>query len=240
VQEVENINVLRMLNDRGGLGYRTVVLLEGDDQRGIDVGIMSKFPVVGTPKLHYIDPSRRVKTRGILEVRLQVGSKVVAVFSNHWPSQGNPDELRILAAKKLLEVMPKAKADIRIAAGDFNTTEGDDPHGLNDILTKPKRGLYFVDTNPLTKVIEEMEQPPGTHWYQKKWEYLDRIFVDSRSAGNLDSEFSIHVKPFMMTERIVRERSGRETVHIVPFRFSAEEQSGFADHLPIVTVFKMN
>ncbi|MCB0349223.1 MAG: endonuclease/exonuclease/phosphatase family protein [Bdellovibrionales bacterium] len=235
VQEVENLNVLNMLNEQGGLGYQTVVLLEGDDQRGIDVGILSKYPLAGEPKIHYIDKSRKIKTRGILEARFHIQDKVVAVFANHWPSQSNPDELRSLAAKKLLEVLPKAKADVRIAAGDFNTNKNDNPHGINETLLKPKRGLYFVETNPELKD----GQPSGSHWYQGKWEFLDRMFIDSKSAGNAEIDFSVHVKPFMLMDRILRDRRGNETVHQVPNRFNADESRGYSDHLPIVSYFKI-
>jgi endonuclease/exonuclease/phosphatase family metal-dependent hydrolase len=236
VQEVENLNVLQQLNERGGLSYQSVVLIEGDDQRGIDVGILSKYPLAGEPKIHYIDKSRKIKTRGILEAKFHIENKVVAVFANHWPSQSNPDELRSLAAKKLLEVLPKAKADVRIAAGDFNTNKNDSPHGINETLLKPKRGLYFVETNPNVK---SFEAPNGSHWYQGKWDYLDRIFVDSKTAGNAEVNFRVHAKSFMMTERVLRNRNGTETIHQVPFRFIADEQIGYADHLPILATFKI-
>ncbi len=46
VQEVENINILRNFNEEhlGGM-YRHAVLIEGNDARFIDVGLLSKFPV---------------------------------------------------------------------------------------------------------------------------------------------------------------------------------------------------
>ena len=46
-QEVENSNVLNLLirNGLGKLGYKYISLIEGPDKRGIDVGMISRFPI---------------------------------------------------------------------------------------------------------------------------------------------------------------------------------------------------
>ena len=47
VSEVENLRVLKKLNEQLKTAkYQTVELLDGDDERGIDVGIMSRFPLI--------------------------------------------------------------------------------------------------------------------------------------------------------------------------------------------------
>jgi hypothetical protein len=55
--EVENKNVLHQLNSKflQKAGYQTEVLLEGWDNRGIDVGLLSRFPLVGQPAIHQIE-----------------------------------------------------------------------------------------------------------------------------------------------------------------------------------------
>ena len=46
VQEVENIDILKEFNrDKLGSLYKHVVLIEGNDPRLIDVGILSKLPI---------------------------------------------------------------------------------------------------------------------------------------------------------------------------------------------------
>lgn len=229
LQEVENIGILRRLNTEGGLNYATAVLIEGGDKRGIDVGILSKFPISGTPKLHYIDPDRRISTRGILEVKLLVDDKIVAVFANHWPSQNNPAEFRALAAKTLLKASSSVRADIRIAGGDFNTVKNDSPHSIDDYLTHPRRGIYFVETNPNF----EWNGAEGSHWYGGHWNYLDRLFIDSKSIHNgVTVDYKLHVKDFMLAEKTYRRR-GQTRKALVPFRFSPENLDGYSDHLPV-------
>ena len=48
IQEIENLNVLRMLfNNIEALGYTDFALIEGEDYRGIDNAIISKYPIYG-------------------------------------------------------------------------------------------------------------------------------------------------------------------------------------------------
>jgi hypothetical protein len=140
VEEVENIKVLTALRDQTlfDLGYETVLLIEGPDSRGIDVGILAKFPVVDA-QLHIVDLSSPVPqpttismeeslnpewssngqfmlqqaqsggaTRGILEATFKVGNRMLTVFGNHWPSQAAPTEQRARAAWTLYQAASKA------------------------------------------------------------------------------------------------------------------------------------
>jgi exonuclease III len=54
LQEVENLKVLKYWNDSylQSAGYRTIELVEGSDPRGIDVALMSRFPLSGPVVLH--------------------------------------------------------------------------------------------------------------------------------------------------------------------------------------------
>ena len=54
LQEVENFNILSQLfNLLEPHGYKNFALVEGDDYRGIDNAVISKFSIIDT-KLHYI------------------------------------------------------------------------------------------------------------------------------------------------------------------------------------------
>jgi len=137
LQEVENKQVLDQLN-RGalrGLGYREPILLEGQDARGIDVALITRYPLAGQPKIHDIsDPSWRGPSRPVLEVPLDVDGREVTVFVNHWPSKGGGaqaeveraaagDRLRQLVSDKLRRD-PDAEV---LAVGDFNSDLGEAP-----------------------------------------------------------------------------------------------------------------
>ena len=221
MEEVENLNVLNKLVTLGldKAGYEHRVLIEGDDTRGIDVGLISKFPVVKAKRHPLVIDGETRDTRGILEVTLNVNGKTVVIFVNHWPSQNNPASERVASAKIIEDVSKTLKADLIIAAGDFNTVDHDHPYPFDSLVSfsdaeKEARGSSLVIH-------------PGTHYYQGSWSSLDKIFIHSKSVLEPDfSKFQIFNHSFLMKKD---SRSG----HLVPFRFSHETGEGFSDHLPL-------
>lgn len=97
VQEVEDIDTLKRFNtvDLGGL-YPHVVLLEGNDLRLIDVGLLSKLPLGGVRSwqaaVHPDEPERRVFSRDLLEVDILTPTRsrrLFTVFNTHLKSKFN-------------------------------------------------------------------------------------------------------------------------------------------------------
>jgi endonuclease/exonuclease/phosphatase family metal-dependent hydrolase len=94
VQEVENIEALRTFNTErlNGL-YPHVILVEGNDPRLIDVGILSKFPV-GQVVSHQtspdpIRPFKRIFGRDLLRVDILTPSRsrrLCTIFNTHMKS----------------------------------------------------------------------------------------------------------------------------------------------------------
>lgn len=235
-QEIENINALTLLQKKGlkHMGYKELVLIEGPDSRGIDVAIMSKFPLK-SKRLHEVSmkPYSDRVTRGILEATFQVFDKTVTVFANHWPSQANPDGTRLNASNVLVAQALKATGDIVIAAGDFNTVEDDEINALK-LNIQP----YFVDVEKKGRQQSRFSAP-GTHWYRGEWESLDKIFVLKRSLRNLKginhSSFRIVYENFMLRdlEWTNRDTGETRTDKNIPHRFNPETGLGFSDHLPV-------
>jgi endonuclease/exonuclease/phosphatase family metal-dependent hydrolase len=93
VQEVEHIEILKQFNHEylGGL-YPHIVLIEGNDQRLIDVGIMSKLPigpiVSHQTAVHPDEPGHRVFSRDLLQVEIQKnnGDKLFTLYNTHLKS----------------------------------------------------------------------------------------------------------------------------------------------------------
>ena len=236
-QEIENIHILKELASKGlvGRGYKYFSLIEGPDTRGIDVAVMSRFPIINE-KYHGVSlaPHSSRTTRGILESTLKVGSKIVTIFANHWPSQGNVDETRLAASEVLKQAALDVKADLVIAAGDFNTLHDDKPHGIKQNILP-----FFEDVEVLgrkhSKVVAK-----GTHWYKGVWESIDKIFVLKSSLkskrNSVDyKSFRILFENFMLTDL---EWTDWETgtVHKdydIPRRFNSESREGYSDHLPV-------
>jgi len=239
LQEVENLNVLNILVDKGlkGLGYDHIALVEGPDGRGIDVGVLSKYPV-DSKKLHEIDLSHMgLSTRGILEVNLKINNKTVTVFGNHWPSQHNPSEARLEASKKLKELANASVSNIVIATGDFNTTVNDIPNGIDNLADT------FIDVERQARMRVFKNPWSGTHWFKGHWASLDRIFV-KRNFHDVKLKFrSFHIlayKFLLGTKNLTDNDTGEVTVYQnVPNRFSISNKTGYSDHLPIVFKFKL-
>ena len=247
MEEVENINALTMLRDIGlsDEGYVEVILLEGPDHRGIDVGMLSKFPILGKPKLHIVDLSRTSDapefaggtTRGILEATFEINGTKLTVLGNHWPSQGNSDEARIAAAKTLYTVGSKIENPV-IATGDFNTTEGDTLNGINRYLLNSRLRFNYFDSQ--REYYGGDLGDDGSYHYDGQWQALDRIFFQKKALGSkvrpLWKTWNIFVKDFMLSnETYTNPETGEsETSYNVPMSYNAKDGTGFSDHLPVL------
>lgn len=133
----------QMLNSR----YRYEMLLDGNDTRGIDVGLYSKYPVGGI-WTHMFDGTTRSKTFSRdcpeFEVILPSGESLY-VLCNHLKSKGygekaKNDARRKRQAEAIADIL--AGYDLRnnlvIIAGDLNDTPESNP--LKPIMRK--RNLY--------------------------------------------------------------------------------------------------
>jgi endonuclease/exonuclease/phosphatase family metal-dependent hydrolase len=97
VQEVEHIEILKQFNrDHLGNLYPHVILIEGNDQRLIDVGILSKLPIGAITShqtaTHPDDPGRRVFSRDLLQVEIldTSGDKLFNLYNTHLKSNFIP------------------------------------------------------------------------------------------------------------------------------------------------------
>ncbi len=97
VQEVEHIEILKAFNRDHLAGmYPHVVLVEGNDQRLIDVGLLSKRPLGAITshqaKRHPDDPGRRIFGRDLLEVEIlkENGDKLLTIYNTHMKSHFVP------------------------------------------------------------------------------------------------------------------------------------------------------
>ncbi len=225
LEEVENLRVLKRLNKEHlkQAGYITEVLIEGDDSRGIDVGLLSRFPVVGKPELHRY----RDKTRGILEVKLKLpNGDVVTTLGVHFPSQGNPVADRVLAMEKLRSVITRdGPRALVIMGGDANiTTEENRRHKL----------LETIEPFGIISHRFGCGKCLGTHNYQGRWDYLDWIFVSNELAKG--PKYAV-IKDSISTPN---RGPGQMQSNGLPLRFDIDSKTGISDHLPIYTEIGFN
>lgn len=228
--EVENEKVLKQLVQKNlkGLGYKTVVLIEGPDLRGIDPAFISKFPMVGKPQLHIIpftdsDPEalkRAQRSRGILEVTVKApNSNHVTFLAAHFPSQSNPTQWREQAVRFANDLIKKYQAEGRtvILGGD-----------LNIIATEEAKHSYFKNILSETTDVSHLvgcKQCSGSHNYRGEWSFLD-VLAFSKNLKSLGFELipeSILVvkSPFNVDD------------NGLPMRFDEKTLHGVTDHLPV-------
>ena len=169
VQEVEHIEILKEFNRLylGGL-YPHIALVEGNDQRLIDVGIMSKL-AIGTivshqTAVHPDDPSRRVFSRDLLQVEILAnnGDKLFTLYNTHLKShfisatedqiQGaidanNRRKRQAETISRILSRMERPNSWF-VLTGDMN-----DPPG-SEFLTP----MFTVDNQPLINALQDPQE----------------------------------------------------------------------------------
>ncbi|MCH2175061.1 MAG: endonuclease/exonuclease/phosphatase family protein [Lentisphaeria bacterium] len=243
-QEVENLKVLEdlvKLLPNGG-DYR-IIHHDSDASRGIDVALISRFPVKKY-RSHYVYRS----IRDILEVDLDIHGVEVKVLVNHWKSRYGgalqSANTRYFCAARAYQLYMEAIRLNRDAAvillGDFNDT----PVNLSvsevlnaktskgKVLAQHKRHYLFNLVGDLENRL--VDGPNGTYYYggDRNWSYLDQIMVSKACLTEEGIEFvdgstEVFVKSFMMQDG-------------EPLGFDRKTKQGFADHLPLVAKFRVN
>lgn len=99
VQEVEHINILKQFNaDFLGGMYRHAILIEGNDSRFIDVGLLSKHPIGAIVShqaaTHQDDPNNRVFSRDLVQIEIcnNQGDKLFNIYNTHLKSHFVPHD----------------------------------------------------------------------------------------------------------------------------------------------------
>lgn len=189
VQEVEHIDILKQFN-REHLGnlYPHIALVEGNDQRLIDVGVLSNLPI-GTivshqTAVHPDVPNRRVFSRDLLQVEIlrNNGNKLFTLYNTHLkshfvapredPIQGaiNANSTRKRQAEMISRIITKMERPNGrfILAGDMN--DPPDSEFLAPMLSANKQPLINSLENPSETRPAKAETPgqgPGPH--TKAW-----------------------------------------------------------------------
>ena len=129
--------------------FKYNMLIDGNDRRGIDVGLMSNFPITNIIT-HIYDgtPRSRTFSRDCLEITVRLpNNEDLAILCNHLKSKGYGDTVknnkrRKRQAEAIVDILGKYKLsqDNVIVAGDLNDTHNSNP--LSPLMNK--RYLYDV------------------------------------------------------------------------------------------------
>ncbi|MCH9695497.1 MAG: endonuclease/exonuclease/phosphatase family protein [Gammaproteobacteria bacterium] len=233
-QEIENAAILERLRKQHlqELNYLPAILVEGTDTRGIDVAILSRYPLTGDALLHPLlipeFPERAGDTRGVLQATFALpGDSSLTAFAVHFPAPFHPTAMRIAAYEHLNSLLQSLPADQHaFAAGDFNTTSAEDA----------REGLLDAYARPNWQLAHDIgcEECKGSYFYGRDgtWSFLDMILLapargaKTTAAIRAESVAIANLNPAQVSD------SG------TPERYRSESGTGVSDHWPIVATFE--
>ncbi len=214
VQEVENIDILKEFNDNYLLGlYKYVVLIEGNDPRLIDLGLLSKYPVGKITSwqqaVHPSNPNKKIFGRDLLQVDILSASrskKLFTIFNNHLKSQFVPfgknkaegtisnnkrrkNQSEVVRNIVLSQMRPSSKF---IILGDMN--DSPDSPQLKQLVKDSELNLFNALKNP-NETRPAKKDNPGpatkawTHRFKEpgkpaKYELFDQIWLSNPLKNN--------------------------------------------------------
>jgi hypothetical protein len=220
VQEGEDIEALRDFNREflGGM-YANAVLVEGNDPRFIDVGVLSKadFPIGAVTswqhRVHPQDVTRRVFSRDLLEVEIldrRRTRRLFTLYNNHFKSQfvmpgedssvAKPaaDLQRARQAEMVTRIVEeRMRPDSRfLITGDMNDTPDSQPL---QAFSNQALGLVngLADPGETRPAKADMPPPASKAWTHRfkepgqpaRYELFDQIWLSPSLAGRQTGAF---------------------------------------------------
>jgi endonuclease/exonuclease/phosphatase family metal-dependent hydrolase len=214
-QEVEDIDTLRRFNadELGGM-YRHLVLIEGNDDRFIDVAVFSKLPIgditTHQKATHPEDPNDEVFSRDLLQVDVldkARSKKLFTLYNTHLKSQfvdpkqfNTPAEVE--AERKRADARRRQQAETinaiiklqmhptqpYILVGDMNDTPDSEPLAA---FRDPRVGMVNALANPDESRPAKRDNPPPA---TKAWTHR---FKESGQPARYDLFDHIWISPVL-------------------------------------------
>ena len=216
VQEVEDRDALQEFNKMflGGM-YSFVGVIDGNDPRLIDVGIMSKLPIGALTSwqftTHPDDPNQRVFSRDVLEVEILNSTrtkKLFTVYNNHLKShfvdfRADPEigkKQNNKTRKRQAEMLSKIiKQQNRQGASFIVTGDMNDPvtsEFLSPFTKDPELELTNALVNPTETqpFAEEVANKAWSHRFKESgkpanYELFDHVWLSKNLAEKQQQAF---------------------------------------------------
>ncbi|MEX2369680.1 MAG: endonuclease [Bacteroidales bacterium] len=250
--EVENEEVLNDLVQQHGLrqhGYR-VILVEGNDPRGIDCGMIYRpdlfryrsHQLIGVDDLSGDD----YPLRGILYVQgTGPDGKPLHIYINHWKSRyggvQETEHLRVYSAitirKEVDKLLSTEAAPRVIIMGDLN----DEPtnKSIFDVLHASGKRKN-ISVNDLYNLFYDQHNLDlaGSYSYRGTWQMYDQIII-SYSLLNREDGLTVSFDGGkVLKEPWMLYHDERNNAHVPNRTYGGDNYfGGISDHFPIYTTF---
>lgn len=220
LQEVEGVKVCEELIDRElpNMGY-TAYSLQGEDSRGINVALLTRFPLWPNSQPKLLTTDEVEGERGILRTELDVNGQRWVVYVNHWKSMRDGDDVAAqinskLARLKLDDIDQTLSEDPTcaiVSMGDMNTKYYSGNQAPMEVLGI-KKDLQALQSpgdlyEGVQSIVERRESgvnsvflPAGTHEYNDEYDFLDRLFCNG-AAGLIYESVAVLPKTLRAYER---------------------------------------
>jgi endonuclease/exonuclease/phosphatase family metal-dependent hydrolase len=238
--EIENRVTLQEFHDKvlvagfaGQKPYQHVLLIDGNDERGIDVALLSRFPVISMrTHIHeqctYQGKKTATFSRDCLEADIELPSgDVLTIMLNHLKSMGystssDPRSIkrRRGQAKRVAELVDErdAKNNLVVVCGDLNTPPND---ATNTSLAPLLKHPHLENVNERLPVGER-----GTYRAKRDNAQLDYLLVSDPLGAAL--------------QNVGIERRGCYTKTLWPmFNTLTAESSAASDHCAVWADFSL-
>ena len=181
VQEVENIFAMRLFNTYFLKNhFAHAMLVDGNDQRDIDVGVYSRYPITHVRSYaDDLDGKDKIFSRDCLEVGFDIKGKLLTAFVNHFKSKiGGGEAQRQRQAARVAKIVAQTKTAF-VIAGDLNMSP-------DEVEMKPLLKL------PVENVVARLPQDEQwTHAYKRgkgprkaEFNQFDYLLVSKDIAGS--------------------------------------------------------
>ncbi len=244
--EVENVAALQDFNDRFLEGKYRVYLIEGNDERGIDIAFLVKkdLPFDIEQRSHkeetWVDPvlggePRRLFSRDLTSLIVRAPGKsepLFVLFGTHYKSKRDRDArdpesvlLRTAQVQRTAEILERYRkefgADVSMMiAGDFNGSVGE------EAAYKPLFGAAGM-----TDSFDALPKPPSaeeriTHTYHPRggpphYAQMDAVLVSKSLRATVQSA------------KVYRYKNPDGTERLIPKTYEEREKNP-SDHFPLI------
>jgi endonuclease/exonuclease/phosphatase family metal-dependent hydrolase len=231
VVEVDNRIALKRFNEyllgAENVEYESSMVIDGNDERGIDVGVLSRMPICNI-KSHIDDKFKssngqfyKIFSRDCPEYKIDLGDgQFLHLLCNHLKSKGygsqtSNDAKRKRQANRIVEILKDydLTKDFVVVAGDFNDTPASEP--LKKLLTLPN-----------LKDVLDSPKFSGDRWtYHTGKQQIDYVLVSQPIFDSL--------------KKVVIERRGIFRKNNVPFPQVTNKVTQASDHAAIWAEFEI-